>query len=512
MMDTPKKSSRRSSILPKQVRSFNTKFSLPAFVKRVHKLTANQRNVVAKMGFGSLLRISNKMLRRNLLVELMDRWCCKKQAFVLLPGEIKITLKDVALILGLRVLGEPVILKEDIPFSNLESEYGAALWNRKITVASIEDRLDCLGEAYNEDFIRSFLLYTFGIFLFPNANGKVDSRYLYFLSDLDKVYSFAWGAAVLEDVVYWLTKRKEANAQCLGGCLIFLQVWSYEHINLDRPLLTVFTFPRVCRWGNMKSSLREGFSLKFQELNINQVVWELKITSEESEIDIIQEISRQAQRVEINIPDSPFPNVSFHVGNYISSRYESEHRVVESGSELDMELVDEPCEDIPEQLRASCSASIVSVDSAESHDRSHPGEKKEQEKSPCVAQVTSTIILSSDEEDVFGTTGRVQEDSNIVPAEEIADLLNEIEYLKKQLLEYSNVHEQNIKLSKEVEDLRRENLDLRTSHSASLCFEDRLQRLVLDDTADTGEQTTGNNKQKNSQLCVIEAFVRTCLY
>lgn len=58
------------------------------------------------------------------------------------------------------------------------------------------------------------------------------------------------------------------------SCLFMLdcvQVWSYEHINLDRPLLTVFTFPRVCRWGNMKSSLREGFSLKFQELNINQV-------------------------------------------------------------------------------------------------------------------------------------------------------------------------------------------------------------------------------------------------
>lgn len=134
------------------------------------------------------------------------------------------TLKDVALILGLRVLGEPVVLKEDTPFIKLESEYGAALWNRRISVASIEDRLVSLGEADNEDFIRSFLLYTFGIFLFPNANGKVDSRYLYFLNDLDKVSSFAWGAAVLEDMVYWLNKRKETNAQCLGGCLIFLQV------------------------------------------------------------------------------------------------------------------------------------------------------------------------------------------------------------------------------------------------------------------------------------------------
>ncbi|KAK1398118.1 Aminotransferase-like mobile domain containing protein [Heracleum sosnowskyi] len=490
-MNTPKKSTRRSSILPKELRNFTTKFSLPTFVKRLHKLTDNQRNAVTRVGFGSLLRLSNKILRRNLLVELMDRWCCKKQAFVLLPGEIKITLKDVALILGLRVIGEPVILKEDTPFINLESEYGAALWNRKITVASIEERLDSLGEVDNEDFIRSFLLYTFGIFLFPSANGKVDSRYLYFLNDLDKVNSFAWGAAVLEDIVYWLTKRKEANAQCLGGCLIFLQVWSYEHIDLARPLLTVFTFPRVCRWGNIKSSLREGFSLKFQELNKKQVVWELKITSEESRIDIIQEISRQAQRVEINIPDSPFPNVSLHIGNHISSRYESEHRAVERGRELDMELVDETCENILEKLRTSRSASMISIDSTESRETSHPGEKKEQEKSPCVAKITSTIILSSDEEDVFRTTDHVREDSNSVPKKEIADLLNEIEYLKKQLLGCSNVHEQNVKLCKEVEDLRRENLHLRAANSAAKRFEDRLERLVLDDAADTGEQTTG---------------------
>lgn len=181
-----------------------------------------------------------------------------------------------------------------------------------------------------------------------------------------------------------------------------------------------------------------------------------------------------------------------------------------------MELVDETCEDIAEQSRASCSASIVSIDSAELHDTSHPEEKKVQEKSPCVAQVTSTVILSSvsclvlvtfysflfyfrkcsslsvflnlkDEEDVFSTADCVREDSNSVQKKEIADLLNEIEYLKKQLLGYSNVHEQNVKLSKEVEDLRRENLGLRAAHSAGLCFEDRLQRLLLNDTEDTGE-------------------------
>lgn len=69
--------------------------------------------------------------------------------------------------------------------------------------------------------------------------------------------------------------------------------------------------------------------------------------------------------------------------------------MVERRTESDMELVYETCEDIPRQLRASCSASIVSIDSAESRDASHNGEKKEPEKSPRVTQVNSTIILSS---------------------------------------------------------------------------------------------------------------------
>lgn len=154
----------------------------------------------------------------------MERWDIKKRAFVLRPGEITTSLLDVALILGLRVTGNPVLLREDTPFLDLEREYSVSLWNRKITVASLEQRLDSLAETTNEDFVRSFLLYMFGTFLFPNTNGKIDSRYVYLLRDMDKVNSFAWGAAVLADVFHWLYKRKKEKVQYVGGCLIFLQV------------------------------------------------------------------------------------------------------------------------------------------------------------------------------------------------------------------------------------------------------------------------------------------------
>ncbi|GLT69178.1 hypothetical protein SLA2020_413500 [Shorea laevis] len=202
---------------------------------------------------------------------------------------------DVALILGLRVVGKPVVLRDDEPFTDIEKEYGAVLWKRKITVASLQSRLDALGGVVNDDFVRAFILFTFGTFLFPNANGKVNSRYLSFLKNLDDFCHYAWGAAVVDDIVNWLNKRKETNIQYVGGCLIFLQIWSYEHINIARPALrnSCLTFPRICQWDNSGSYDRNWFTTKFKDLQDHQVIWKLQPTSGELEIDLVKELMEE---------------------------------------------------------------------------------------------------------------------------------------------------------------------------------------------------------------------------
>lgn len=193
-------------------------------MKRVERLTDGQRSLIKGVGFGNLLLIPNQTLSKNLLAELMDRWSCTKQAFVLPQGDIKVTLMDVALILGLPVIGKLVVLREDEPLSDLEIDYRAASGKRKISVGLLESRLDALGEEANDDFIRTFLLLTFGTYLFPDANGKVDTRFLHYLMDVRDIHCYAWGAAVLEDTLAWLNRRKEENIQYVGGCLLFLQV------------------------------------------------------------------------------------------------------------------------------------------------------------------------------------------------------------------------------------------------------------------------------------------------
>ncbi|XP_054783350.1 protein MAIN-LIKE 1-like isoform X2 [Prosopis cineraria] len=290
-----RRSTRRSLITPAEVeepaRNISTRFSLKSYVKRVQLLTDDQRLAITKMGFGSVLLFPNHLLSKNLLAELMERWDCEKQAFIFHLGEISMTLLDVALILGLRVVGRPVLLKDDEPFSDLEEEYGATTSNRKVTVASLESRLDSLEDSAGDDFIRAFLLYTFGTLLFQSSNGKVDSRYLSLLRKLDEVRQFAWGAAVIEDLSKWLDKRKENNVQYVGGCLMFLQTWSYEHFDIGRPGMQEhdFAFPRLCRWHNNKSNQRQWFASKFKDLQDDQVIWTLQPTSRELELDIIKE-------------------------------------------------------------------------------------------------------------------------------------------------------------------------------------------------------------------------------
>ncbi|GMN40573.1 hypothetical protein TIFTF001_009805 [Ficus carica] len=237
--------------------------------------------------------------------------------FLCFPGvKCRVSLMDVALIMGLRVVGAPVILNDDQPFIDLETEYGAQRWNRKITVASLKSRLQSFGGICNDDFIRTFLLYAFGTFLFPNANAKVDSRFLYFIRNVDDIRHFAWGSAVLEDVFAWLDRRKDMNVQYVGSCLAFLQIWSFEHIDIARPPLlnSCEAFPRICHWDKTSSHNRQQLVAKFKDLVDHQVTWELQPTSWESEIDIIKELfekqNNSKEHSEAENCSSDFPTVT----------------------------------------------------------------------------------------------------------------------------------------------------------------------------------------------------------
>ncbi|XP_016472656.1 uncharacterized protein LOC107794625 isoform X1 [Nicotiana tabacum] len=462
---------RHSLVQKPGVRNFSTRFSLPSFIKRVNKLTGSQKDAISRTGFGSLLLIPDQMLSKNLLVELMERWDYEKRAFVLSPGEITISLLDVALILGLRVTGNPVVLLADTPFLDLERGYGVALWNRKITVASLEQRLDSLAETNNDDFVRTFLLFMFGTFLFPSTSGKVDSRYLYLLENLDKVSKFAWGAAVLADVFHWLYRRKKEKVQYVGGCLIFLQVWCLEHIDIARPSLMDYCskFPRVCNWGNTKSHQRHWFTSKFKELEANQIIWSLERTSDESNTDIIKELIEAEQR-------KTWPDMNLQSSLATCSR--TDHTVKNGYQPMVHLVVDLETESESESSRVAYGIQSLSSGPSdkfslhETVSRSsachYGGKEKERTELSQSSGADIAIVISSDDdlEDDLKKKNQTLEKQILQLKNKNGDLMRENEILKYQLSSSLKFKEQNVKLQEENESLQQENVKVQKENES----------------------------------------------
>ena len=63
---------------------------------------------VIRFGFYGLYRIGHVTLDWALMTSLVERWRLETHTFHLLVGEMTITLKDVAIILGLWIHGPPV--------------------------------------------------------------------------------------------------------------------------------------------------------------------------------------------------------------------------------------------------------------------------------------------------------------------------------------------------------------------------------------------------------------------
>lgn len=474
---------RSSSIFPpfeehrNVVGNFSTKFSMSSFVKKVEELTDNQRTGIERVGFGNVLKVPHHTLRKNLLVEWMERWDCEKQAFLLLDKELTISPIDAALILGLHVTGHPVSLNKDEPFSDLEEEYGAASSNRKISVSAIERRLESLGDSADEDFIRTFLLFTFGTLLFHNSTSKIDSRYLSLLKDLEKVSDYAWGAAVVQDLFNWLSRWKEEQAKNMEGCLLLLQIWSYEHLDIGRPNLLDYSlgFPRACRWESSRCNIpRNWFASKFNELEENQVMWKLRVTATELDIDVV----KQSTETETGVKEvRTLPNpISIPTASDVSTTTTTSTRCTMLPPKSTRQLAamhkeakkdigrskPDIRDDISENSRLSEDISEITVEFTECSSSFYKQEVQED-------QIAETSRYVKEDYQVLKT-------ENLKLKEEMAELRRENAMLRNQLSLNPTLEEEVTKLRKEVAELKEENQHLRLP----AIFADQVEKTILE--------------------------------
>ncbi|RYR69047.1 hypothetical protein Ahy_A03g015571 isoform A [Arachis hypogaea] len=113
-----------------------------------------------------------------MLAALVERWRPETHTFVLLVGEVTVTLKDVAHIFGLSIDGEPVSGWTDSSSDFVQSQ-GITIFGREPSVS------------------RS-TLFT------DNSTAYTHAKYLPLLRDFERIHTYSWGSTCLAYFAYSL--------------------------------------------------------------------------------------------------------------------------------------------------------------------------------------------------------------------------------------------------------------------------------------------------------------------
>lgn len=187
----------------------------------LQRLTSEQKDAVRSMGFGSLLGLGCRTLRRSLCLWLLDRFNTTRCSLEICSEHIPLSPKDVELVMGLAASGKDVVNSgPDDLIAHLRRSYNAM--NHGISVHLLEERLS-VPEA-GEDFKRSFILYALGTLLCPTARLDVSPSFLHFLINMDVTHQYNWGKFVLDRLVREVSRYRQGKQRAVGGCLLFLQV------------------------------------------------------------------------------------------------------------------------------------------------------------------------------------------------------------------------------------------------------------------------------------------------
>ncbi|KAI4308061.1 hypothetical protein L6164_031178 [Bauhinia variegata] len=231
-------------------------------------LTPKQIELVEKAGFGYLRSIPAISLDNPLISALVERWRRETNTFHLNVGEMTVTLKDVALLLGLSIDGEPVMGITYTSCSSVCEKYLGRSPESGYTSGGMV-KLSWLKEFFSrcpedapieviEQHTRAYLLYLVGSTIFSTTTGnKVPVMYLPLFENFERCGQYAWGAAALAFLYRALGNASLKTQSTISGCLTLLQCWSYFHLNIGRPKLNQDPmhdrFPFVLKWKGKQS-------------------------------------------------------------------------------------------------------------------------------------------------------------------------------------------------------------------------------------------------------------------
>ncbi|KAH9604777.1 hypothetical protein KSS87_004294 [Heliosperma pusillum] len=191
-------------------------------------------------------RLSFVPMDADLITALVERWRQETHTFHFPIGEVGITLQDVNVLLGLKVGGLPITGNGEQAWMQLFEHYlgiappKEAIKGNAIKLSWLIRTFKRLPDPYTEQqlhyFVRTYLLYLIGAVLFPDKSGNL-VQFIYFqlLTDLTRLSEYSWGSGVLAYLYRNLCVASKKGALTISGCLVLLQLWSWERLTIGRP-------------------------------------------------------------------------------------------------------------------------------------------------------------------------------------------------------------------------------------------------------------------------------------
>ena len=175
------------------------------------------------------------MIDWPLITCLVERWRPETHTFHVPVREMKITLQDVAIILGLRIDGPVVIGTCVLDEAELCGELlnvtppAHALRGSAISIRWLCDQLATSApdadEVDLERSVHGFILALMGSFLFVNKNGvHIHLCFLPLLRDLTHIATYSWGGAVVAHTYRELCRASLDRRRGISGCSTLIQV------------------------------------------------------------------------------------------------------------------------------------------------------------------------------------------------------------------------------------------------------------------------------------------------
>ncbi|KAE8674704.1 hypothetical protein F3Y22_tig00111721pilonHSYRG00077 [Hibiscus syriacus] len=231
----------------------NKEVSTRCSIKRVNSLIKHlkekgQLNVLGEIGFGSLVGVRDRPIRRELCRSLMAqfdvRQCIAKYGDFSFPLGILCA----AAVLGVENEGKSVVeVCKSKDWKALASKYGL---KQKVTYAKIEEEIKS-GSYVGDELKARVLLYLVGIFLCPTGHTSTNKEHMKLICDEGLKGEFNWAEYIHSRLIESIITFKKGSQRYLKGCIAILEValfdfWSgceavsaYERTGVAR----------ICAWG-----------------------------------------------------------------------------------------------------------------------------------------------------------------------------------------------------------------------------------------------------------------------